>query len=73
MFGVKFDDYKRKLAAKPVSEFPYALEKLETCQKGSSVFDEWFAKFMSEDSDIHITIEDDNVTYTFFKIIPRET
>jgi hypothetical protein len=71
MYAELFDDFKRKLAAKPPEEFPYRVQFLMTCNKGSTVYDEWMSKYM-EATDIDVTVEDDHNTFTFYRIVPRE-
>jgi hypothetical protein len=71
MYAMNFDDFKRKLESKTADQFPFRLELLETCIKNTPIWDGWFGKFLAEDSDIHISIEDDCSTYTFYRVVPR--
>lgn len=72
VFAVKYDDFKRKLAAKPVAEFPFKAELLSSCTYNTAEWHEWFTKANLPDSDIHVSVEDDHKTYVFYKIVPRE-
>lgn len=73
MFAEQFDDFRRKMLAVPVSEYPFEVKRLQTCMKGTPLFDTWMDRFLDpDDSDIHLTIEPDGNTYTFYTIIPRK-
>lgn len=65
-----FDDFKRKLAAIP--NFPKKAVAIESCIQGTPLWDIWFPQFMAEGSDIHITIEPDGKTYTFYRLEDKE-
>lgn len=67
MFAVEFDDLARKLDR---LEKPVYLNKLLTTQSGTPDFDVYMGLYMMPDNDsIHIKIESDNRTYTFYTII----
>jgi hypothetical protein len=71
MFDVEFDDFKRKLAAKP--NFPYMAEKIETCYRDTPDYDIWMPAYMSDtNTDIHLTVSQDNKLFTFYKLIKKE-
>lgn len=72
MFAESFDDFRRKMEARPVAEFPFKVERLQTCMVGTPIHDEWIAKYLAdENTDIHVTVESDHNTYTFYKIVAR--
>lgn len=70
MFAVRFDDLKRKMAqASP----PVKLKKLITTNTGMPEHETYLNLFlMPENETIHIEVEDDNRTYTFFTIEPTK-
>lgn len=71
MFAVTYDDFKRKLQFK--KDYPFIAVKVEdSCIAGTPMWDSLYAQFSKPDSDIHITIEPDGKTYTFYKLVPRE-
>ena len=70
MFHVEFDDFKRKLAAKP--EFPYVAEKIETCYKDTPTYDLWWNAYMAEGSDIQITATLEHKLVTFYKLVKKD-
>ena len=68
MFAVRFDDLMRKMrAAQP----PVELKKLITTNQGMPEHEVYLNLFLMPENDtIHVEIEDDNRTYTFFTIVP---
>jgi hypothetical protein len=65
MFAVHYDDFKRRIKAKNKVE----ITLLSTCQMGTPEFEVWSAKFCADDNtDIHMLVEDDKKTYSFFNI-----
>jgi hypothetical protein len=74
MFAEKFDDFRRRLLELPVESYPYKLERLQTCMINTPIWEDWIEKFLADtNTDIHLTVEPDNNTYTFYKVIPRGT
>lgn len=70
MYAVRFDDLKRKMLKQ---DKPVLLNKLVTAQTGSTDFDVYMGLFLSADNEaIHVEVEEDNKTYTFFTIITDE-
>lgn len=73
MYAEKFDDFRRKMLAKKVDEFPYEVRKLETVMKDTPLWETWMELYNDPDGDdIYLTIEPDTVTYTFYTIVPRK-
>lgn len=71
MYAEKFDDFKRKIATKDV---PFEVRPLETAMKGTPLWETWMDLYMDPDnSDIYLTIEPDNVTYTFYTIATKKS
>jgi len=70
MYAMTFDDFKRKLAAKP--DYPVRAEAIASCIQFTPLFEQWYPEFMKPDSDIHITIEPDGKTFTFYRLVARE-
>lgn len=71
-FNVVFDDFKRRLAAKP--DFPLVPVVEQTCTKGTADWDLWWARYNSDDakwSDLDVSVNIDTTTYTFYKLIPK--
>lgn len=65
MFAVKFDDLRRKMLKKDV-----VLNKLVTAQIGTPEYEAYANLFtMPENDTIHMAVEDDNKTYTFYTIL----
>jgi hypothetical protein len=70
MFAVRFDDLKRKMLKQ---DKPVLLNKLTTAMSGSPEFEVYMGLFlMPENTAIHVEVEEDNKTYTFFTIITDE-
>ena len=74
VYAMTFDDFKRKLAAKP--EFGYVVVADETCSKDTPVWKDWLLKFNAptnpaDATGIHMTIEPDGWTYTFYHLVPK--
>jgi len=71
MFAVTYDDWKRKLQFN--KDQPYIPVKIDTCIKGTPSFEVLYTQFMSDNNkDIHVTIEPDGSTYTFYKMVKKE-
>jgi len=70
MFAMTLDDFKRKLARNP--EYPFAVKIEETCIKGTPLWNTWIQRFQADtNTDLHMTIEPDGTTYSFYKLVPR--
>lgn len=66
MYAMKFDDLRRKML---VQEKPKDLHKLTTAIEGTPEFDTYMGLYlMPENTAIHMEVEDDNKTYTFYTI-----
>lgn len=64
MFALKFDDLKRKLAPKGVE-----LHDIATAAKGTEDWDVWMGVYlMPENVSLHLVVEDDETTHTFYTI-----
>jgi hypothetical protein len=69
MFAVRYDDFSRKLKA----QGKVKLTLLSTCQMGTPEFAQWSEKFLADDNkDIHMIVEDDTKTYSFFMAGPAQ-
>ena len=70
VFAVRFDDLMRKMRQQNP---PVQLKKLITTNAGMPEHEAYLNLFLMPENDtIHIEIEDDNRTYTFFTIIPQK-
>jgi hypothetical protein len=70
MFAVKFDDFKRKVAK---LDPPVELHKLTTCFVNTPEWNSYYSLWNAEtNTEIHLEIEDDERTYTFFTINPTK-
>lgn len=64
MFALKFDDAKRKLATSGIE-----LHDLATAMTGTDDYELWMGMYlMPENNTIHLIVEDDKSTHTFFTI-----
>lgn len=75
MYAEVFDDFRRKMLARPAAEYPFEIKRLQTCMKNTPLWDTWIARYLADDgdeSDIQVTIEPDGTTYTFYTVIPRK-
>jgi hypothetical protein len=70
MYAETFDDFKRKLARKP--DFQFEAVPVETCIIHTPLWETWYSAFNAESSDLHVTIEPDGSTYTFYRLVAKK-
>jgi len=66
MYAMRFDDLRRKMLTKSP---PVELRKLTTAIQNTPDYDTYMGLFlMPENEAIHVTVEADDKTYTFYTI-----
>lgn len=70
MFAARLDDFKRRVVA---SGKPFEIKVLATCTRNTPGFDDWYEKWNADtNTTIHMTMEDDYSTYSFWEVAMKE-
>lgn len=70
MFALTYDTFYRRL--KLNAEYPKVPEVLDTCIIHTPTWELRVQQFLAEgNEDVHLTIEPDGSTYTFYKLVDK--